>query len=331
MRAWRSSGKQGVSFREAVHPPLELRRLGKYTVTLPAPGVPAAEIVHRHPRFTLTLEVCPSQRRDTLLIRYALEGVPGVAEVASIGGFVKQYQVQVDPNKLLGYRIPLKKVIEAIRRSNNDVGGRVIEASEREYMVRGRGYIRSLDDIRHVPLGTDRQGTPIMVQDVGHVTMGPDIRRGIAELDGQGETVGGIVVMRYGENALAVIDRVKDKLKEITPSFPKGIEIVSVYDRSDLILRAIATLKEKLIEISLVVSACASRWLTAMNGTRRTAAIALPVISPTISAPIRPGPAVAATASIASKPRPASRIARAIRPSRWSMWRRAAISGTTPP
>lgn len=188
-------------------------------------------------------------------LRYWLQSVPGVAEVASIGGFVKQYQVQVDPNKLLGYHIPLKTVIEAIRRSNNDVGGRVIEASEREYMVRGRGYIQSLDDIRHVPLGTDRQGTPIMVQDVARVMIGPDIRRGIAELDGQGETVGGIVVMRYGENALAVIDRVKDKLQEITPSLPKGIQIVTVYDRSDLILRAIATLKEKLIEISLVVSA----------------------------------------------------------------------------
>ncbi len=187
-------------------------------------------------------------------LRYWLQSVPGVAEVASIGGFVKQYQVQVDPTKLLGYHVPLKKVIEAIRRSNNDVGGRVIEASEREYMVRGRGYIRSLDDIRDVPVGTDRQGTPITVQDVAHVTIGPDMRRGIAELDGQGETVGGIVVMRYGENALAVIDRVKDKLKEITPSLPKGIEIVTVYDRSDLILRAIATLKEKLIEISLVVS-----------------------------------------------------------------------------
>jgi copper/silver efflux system protein len=187
-------------------------------------------------------------------LRYWLQSVPGVAEVASIGGFVKQYQVQVDPTKLLGYHVPLKKVIEAIRRSNNDVGGRVIEASEREYMVRGRGYIRSLDDIRDVPVGTDRQGTPITVQDVAHVTIGPDMRRGIAELDGQGETVGGIVVMRYGENALAVIDRVKDKLNEIMPSLPKGIEIVTVYDRSDLILRAIATLKEKLVEISLVVS-----------------------------------------------------------------------------
>jgi len=188
-------------------------------------------------------------------LRYWLQSVPGVAEVASIGGFVKQYQVQVDPNKLQGYHIPLKKVIEAIRRSNNDVGGRVIEASEREYMVRGRGYVRSLDDLRHIPLGTDQQGTPITVQDVAHVTIGPDMRRGVAELDGKGEVVGGIVVMRYGENALAVIDRVKEKLREITPSLPPGIRIIPVYDRSDLILRAIATLKEKLIEISLVVSA----------------------------------------------------------------------------
>jgi copper/silver efflux system protein len=187
-------------------------------------------------------------------LRYWLQSVPGVAEVASIGGFVKQYQVQVDPNKLVGYHIPLKMLIEAIRRSNNDVGGRVIEANEREYMVRGRGYIQSLDDIRHIPLGTDRQGTPITVQDVARVTIGPDMRRGIAELDGTGETVGGIVVMRYGENALAVIDRVKEKLKEVTPSLPKGIQIIPVYDRSDLILRAIATLKEKLLEISLAVS-----------------------------------------------------------------------------
>ncbi|MDE3243859.1 MAG: efflux RND transporter permease subunit [Nitrospirota bacterium] len=187
-------------------------------------------------------------------LRYWLQSVPGVAEVASIGGFVKQYQVQVDPTKLLGYRIPLKTVIEAIRRSNNDVGGRVIEASEREYMVRGRGYIQSLDDIRRIPLGTDRQGTPILVQDIAHVLVGPDMRRGVAELDGQGETVGGIVVMRYGENALAVITRVKEKLHELKPSLPEGLDIIPVYDRSELILRAIATLKDKLLEISFVVS-----------------------------------------------------------------------------
>ncbi len=187
-------------------------------------------------------------------LRYWLQSVPGVAQVASIGGFVKQYQVQVDPTKLLGYHIPLKKVIEAIQRSNNDVGGRVMEVTEREYMVRGRGYIRSLDDIRKIAVGTDQQGTPITVQDLAQVMVGPDMRRGVAELDGQGETVGGIIVMRYGENALAVIERVKEKLAEIGPSLPPGMEIIPVYDRSELIRRAIATLKEKLIEVSVVVS-----------------------------------------------------------------------------
>ncbi len=187
-------------------------------------------------------------------LRYWLQSVPGVSEVASIGGFVKQYQVQVDPVKLQGYRIGLSEVIRAIRRSNNEVGGRVIEASEREYMVRGRGYIRSLDDLRSIPVGTDGQGTPIIIQDIAHVTIGPDMRRGVAELDGLGEAVGGIVIMRYGENALNVIDRVKKKLIEIEPSIPEGIRVVTVYDRSDLILRAVATLKEKLIEISVVVS-----------------------------------------------------------------------------
>ncbi len=187
-------------------------------------------------------------------LRYWLQSVPGVAQVASIGGFVKQYQVQVDPTKLLGYHIPLKKVIEAIQRSNNDVGGRVLEVTEREYMVRGRGYIRSLDDIRKIAVGTDQRGTPITVQDLGSVTLGPDMRRGVAELDGEGEAVGGIIVMRYGENALAVIEGVKDKLVEIGPSLPPGMEIIPVYDRSELIRRAIGTLKEKLIEVSVVVS-----------------------------------------------------------------------------
>ncbi|GJL51308.1 MAG: hypothetical protein NPIRA01_25350 [Nitrospirales bacterium] len=187
-------------------------------------------------------------------LRYWLQSVPGVAEVASIGGFVKQYQVQVDPVKLQGYGIGLPEIIRAIRRSNNEVGGRVIEASEREYMVRGRGYVQSLDDLRNVSLGTDGKGTPITVHEVATVTLGPDLRRGLLELNGQGETVGGIVVMRYGENALEVIQRVKEKLKEIGPSIPEGIRIVPVYDRSSLILRAIATLEEKLLEITLVVS-----------------------------------------------------------------------------
>ncbi len=187
-------------------------------------------------------------------LRYWLQSVPGVAEVASIGGFVKQYQVQVDPAKLQGYGIGISEVIQAIRRSNNEVGGRVIEASEREYMVRGRGYITSVDDLQVVPVGTDQQGTPLTVRDVAHVTIGPDIRRGLAELDGTGEAVGGIVIMRYGENALEVIDRVKQKLRELGPSIPEGIRVVPVYDRSGLILRAIATLQEKLVEICIVVS-----------------------------------------------------------------------------
>ncbi|HBP88438.1 MAG TPA: CusA/CzcA family heavy metal efflux RND transporter, partial [Nitrospiraceae bacterium] len=187
-------------------------------------------------------------------LRYWLQSVPGVAEVATVGGFVKQYQIQVDPVKLQGYGLGLSEVIGAVRRSNNEVGGRVIEASEREYMVRGRGYVRSLDDLRSVSLGTDEEGTPITVHDVATVTFGPDLRRGIAELNGKGETVGGIVIMRYGENALEVIQRVKEKLKEINPSIPEGIRIIPVYDRSSLILRAIGTLEEKLLEISIVVS-----------------------------------------------------------------------------
>jgi Cu(I)/Ag(I) efflux system membrane protein CusA/SilA len=186
-------------------------------------------------------------------LRYQIGSVEGVAEVASVGGFVRQYQVNLDPNKLAAYRLPVKSVIDAIRMSNNDVGGRSVELSGAEYMVRGRGYIKSIKDIESVTVGGDR-GTPILVRDVASVTLGPDMRRGIAELDGKGEVVGGIVVMRHGENALNLIDRVKQKLKEIEPALPAGVKIVSTYDRSDLILRSIATLKEKLIEESLIVS-----------------------------------------------------------------------------
>ncbi|MBI4716034.1 MAG: efflux RND transporter permease subunit [Nitrospirae bacterium] len=186
-------------------------------------------------------------------LRYALQSVPGVAEVASIGGFVKQYQVNVEPNKLLAYNIPFTRLTQAIRMSNNDTGGRSIEINEREYMVRGRGYIRSLEDLERVPVGV-RSGVPILLRDVASVALGPEMRRGVVELDGRGESVGGIVIMRSGENALRVIDRVKSKLSEIEPSLPEGMRIVTTYDRSALILRAIATLKEKLIEITLVVS-----------------------------------------------------------------------------
>ena len=188
-------------------------------------------------------------------LRYQIASVEGVAEVASLGGFVKQYQVNLNPNKLSAYRIPLKMVIDAIRMSNNDVGGRSIELSGAEYMVRGRGYIKSIKDLETVSVGMVERGTPILLRDIAQISLGPDMRRGIAELDGKGEVVGGIVVMRYGENALNVIDRVKKKLKEIEPSLPPGVKIVTTYDRSDLILRSIATLKEKLIEESLIVSA----------------------------------------------------------------------------
>ncbi len=188
-------------------------------------------------------------------LRYALASVPGVAEVASVGGYLKQYQVEVDPDKLHAYGMSLAEVTGAIRRSNSDVGGRVIEMSGREYFVRGRGYVRSLDDLRQVALGVDkRTGTPIRVSDVGTVTYGPDIRRGVSELDGEGEAVGGTIVMRYGENALHVIERVKQKLAELKPTFPPGVEVKVVYDRSGLIDRAIDTLRHTLFEEAIVVS-----------------------------------------------------------------------------
>ena len=187
-------------------------------------------------------------------LRYWLESVPGVAEVAGVGGYVKQYQVVLDPNKLLAYNIPIGDVIKAIQDSNNDVGGRVIELASTEYMVRGRGYIQSLEDIRNVPVSIGEDGTPVYVSDVGLVQFGPDMRRGIAELNGKGETVGGIVIMRYGENALNVIERVKRRLEEVEDSLPEGVELRVTYDRSDLILRAIDTLQNKLTEEMIVVS-----------------------------------------------------------------------------
>ena len=186
-------------------------------------------------------------------LRYALESVKGVAEVAPVGGFVKQYQVDLDPNKLLAYNIPLSEVVQAIKMSNADVGGKVFEIATTEYFVRGRGYIKDPRDIENIVLKVEK-GTPVYIRNVGTVHLGPDIRRGVAELDGKGETVGGIVVMRYGENALTVIDGVKKKLKEIEPSLPEGVRVVPVYDRSELIHRAIDTLREKLIEESIVVA-----------------------------------------------------------------------------
>ncbi|MEW6442647.1 MAG: efflux RND transporter permease subunit [bacterium] len=188
-------------------------------------------------------------------LRYTLQAIPGVAEVAPVGGFVRQYQVNLDPNRLLAYAIPLDRVTEAIREGNNDVGGRLVELSGREYMVRGRGYIRSVADIENIVVGTDsRSGTPVLIKHLGTTVLGPDIRRGIAELDGQGETVGAIVIMRVGENALKVIERVREKLAEIEPSLPEGVELVTTYDRADLIERSIDTLKGTLIEELAIVS-----------------------------------------------------------------------------
>src|SRR5665213_2385740 len=186
-------------------------------------------------------------------LRYALESVKGVSEIAAVGGFVKEYQVDLDPNKLLAYGIPVSEVVNKIRMSNGDVGGKIFEVGSTEYYVRGRGYIKNVSDIENVPLKS-ANGTPVFVKNVGTVHLGPDLRRGVAELNGEGEVVGGIVVMRYGENALNVIDGIKKKLEEIKPSLPNGVEVVTTYDRSQLIHRSIATLREKLIEESIVVA-----------------------------------------------------------------------------
>ena len=181
-------------------------------------------------------------------LQYWLRAVEGVAEVASIGGFVRQYQVNLDPTKVLAYRLSVPSIVETIRQSNNDVGGRVVEFSGIEYVIRGRGYIKKPGDIEQIAVGVNEHGTPILLRDVATVRLGPDMRRGLAEMNGQGEVAGGIVIMRFGENALTVIERIKAKLKEIEPSMPKGTKVVSVYDRSDLIHESIATAKESLIE-----------------------------------------------------------------------------------
>ena len=186
-------------------------------------------------------------------LRYQLATVPGVAEVASIGGFVRQYQVNVDPNKLLAYGISLSTVIDRVKSSTNEVGGRVLELSGSRYMIRGLGYLKSLDDLANVPVMA-KNGTPVLIKDLGTVSFGPDMREGVAEWNGEGETVGGIVVMRYGLNALNVIDGVKKKLAEIKGSLPPGVEIVSGYDRGALISESINTLKHSLIEEAIIVS-----------------------------------------------------------------------------
>ena len=191
-------------------------------------------------------------------LKYELTAVQGVSEVASIGGFVKQYQITVDPNRLRAYDISLDRIRSAVQRSNNDVGGRVLEMAETEFMVRGEGYIRGLDDVKRVALGVDPSGTPISVQDVATVQFGPDIRRGLAELNGEGEVVGGIVIVRYGANVHEVVERVKARLEELRSGLPAGVEIIPVYDRTLLIERSVATLLQKLIEeMAIVALVCA--------------------------------------------------------------------------
>ena len=187
-------------------------------------------------------------------LRYELASVSGVAEVASIGGYVKQYQVIVDPNKLIAYNIPIQKVKMAVQRSNNDVGGKLVEMGETEFMVRGLGYIKGVDDLNNIPLDVNKGGIPILLRNIATIKIGPELRRGIADNNGTGETVGGIVVMRYGENALEVIKNVKKRLDQLKSGLPKGVRIKSVYDRSNLILRAVDNLKRTLIEESVIVA-----------------------------------------------------------------------------
>src|SRR5262252_3794482 len=186
-------------------------------------------------------------------LRYHLQSVPGVAEVAPVGGYTRQYQVNLDPNRLRAYGIPVSRVIEAVRSGNNESSGRLIEFGGTEYMVRGRGYARSLEDFENIPLNVSETGSQIRIRDVGQVVMGPDLRRGLVDLDGAGEVVCGIVVMRNGENALDVINRVKAKIKEIEPGFPAGVKIVPVYDRSELIHRTISTVKRTIVEVVITV------------------------------------------------------------------------------
>jgi Cu(I)/Ag(I) efflux system membrane protein CusA/SilA len=187
-------------------------------------------------------------------LRYALQAIPGVAEIATIGGFQSQYQITVDREKLSAYNIPLMMVSEAVRNSNVEVGARLIEFSGAEYMVRGHGYIKNAQDIEQIVVKTNDRGTPVLLRDIARVERGPEMRRGVADLDGKGDTVGGIVVMRHGENADKVIGRVKERLKELQPSLPKGVKVVTTYDRSELIEGSINNLKEELILEMIIVS-----------------------------------------------------------------------------
>src|SRR6266849_3202985 len=187
-------------------------------------------------------------------LKYELKAVTNVSEVASVGGMVKQYQIVLDPARLRAFNIPQAKVIEAVQRANQETGGSVLELGEAEYMVRASGYLQSLDDFRKIPLSVSDSGVPVRLADVARVQVGPEMRRGIAELDGEGEVAGGVIVMRSGKNALETIDAVKAKIEKLKPSLPPGVEVVSVYDRSSLIKRAVANLQQKLIEEFIVVA-----------------------------------------------------------------------------
>ncbi len=187
-------------------------------------------------------------------LRYHLQSVPGVAEVASLGGFVKQYQITIDPNRLLAYNLPITKVLDAVRDGNQETGGRLLEFSGAEYMVRGRGYAKSVKDFEDIVVSVDSKGTPVLIKNLGTVAIGPEMRRGLADLNGEGDVVSGTVVMRSGENALSVINRVKARIEELKPSFPAGVELEVTYDRSELIVHAIDTLKHQLTEEMLIVS-----------------------------------------------------------------------------
>ncbi len=194
-------------------------------------------------------------------LRYQLTAVPGVSEVASLGGFEKQYQVEVNPERLRAFDIPVTRVAEAIGSHNVDIGARVLEMGGREYMIRGLGYLGGVEDIRDVALGVTPRGTPIRVADVATVRVGPAPRRGAADLDGRGEVVASIVIMRFGADGYKTIQRVKEWLQEIEAELPAGVRLRTVYDRSDLIQRAIRTLREKLLEESLIVAAVAVLFL----------------------------------------------------------------------
>jgi Cu(I)/Ag(I) efflux system membrane protein CusA/SilA len=210
-------------------------------------------------------------------LSYWLQGVEGVAEVAAFGGFQKQYQVEIDPNRLVAYNLPLSRIVSAIRSANNDVGGRELERFGTTYVIRGQGYIHSLEDLRLVVVGADASGTPVLLRDVANnIALGPEMRRGAGDLNGEGETVGGIVVVRFGQNVLEVIDRLKTKLAEIKPSLPPGVEIVTTYDRSDLIRRSIQTLTRTIIEESIIVSIIVIVFLLDFGGAAR-AIITLPI------------------------------------------------------